>query len=228
MSYNLPKTALAYIRHGRYRSQTMKQKTQGRKLSALVPASFVFSDYDEYAVISYSFTLRFSSWGNNIPSTINIRLNRGQKRLRCRFAAGVQGCQHSLCPIKAVVPAGGLRRDTLVRRSLPAPLHKALRRIRQLVHRLDEDMLRRQDGQHRQDCRNKQQDSDNMGQKIPFGLYRRIHGQHHRHISVASPGFVPDRGHGIQPLCFAVLPAHRCNILTCQQLAFSSLKPSYV
>jgi len=35
----------------------MKQKTQGRELSALVPASFVFSDYDEYAVISYSFTL---------------------------------------------------------------------------------------------------------------------------------------------------------------------------
>lgn len=25
----------------------MKQKTQGRELSALVPASFVFSDYDE-------------------------------------------------------------------------------------------------------------------------------------------------------------------------------------
>ena len=43
----------------------MKQKTQGRVLSALVPASFFFSDYDEYAVISYSFTLRFSSWGNN-------------------------------------------------------------------------------------------------------------------------------------------------------------------
>ena len=42
----------------------MKQKTQG-VLIALVPASFVFSDYDEYAVISYSFTLRFSSWGNN-------------------------------------------------------------------------------------------------------------------------------------------------------------------
>ena len=42
----------------------MKQKAQGRELSALVPASFVFSDYDEYAVISYSFTLRFSSWGN--------------------------------------------------------------------------------------------------------------------------------------------------------------------
>lgn len=41
----------------------MKQKTQGRVLIALVPASFVFSDYDEYAVISYSFTLRFSSWG---------------------------------------------------------------------------------------------------------------------------------------------------------------------
>ena len=35
----------------------MKQKTQGRELSTLVPASFVFSDYDEYAVISYSFTL---------------------------------------------------------------------------------------------------------------------------------------------------------------------------
>ena len=94
----------------------------------------------------------------------------------------------------------------------------ALRRIRQLVHRLDEDMLRRQDGQHRQGCRNKQQDADNMGQKIPFGLYRRIHGQHHRHISVASPGLVPDRDHGIQPLCFAVLLAHRCNILPCQQL----------
>ena len=43
----------------------MKQKTQGRVLIALVPESFVFSDYDEYAVISYSFTLRFSSWGNN-------------------------------------------------------------------------------------------------------------------------------------------------------------------
>ena len=57
-----------------------------------------------------------------------------------------------------------------------------------------------------------------MGQKIPFGLYRLIHGQHHRHISVASPGLVPDRGHGIQPLCFAVLLAHRCNILSCQQL----------
>lgn len=94
----------------------------------------------------------------------------------------------------------------------------ALRRIRQLVHRLDEDMLRRQDGQHRQGCRNKQQDADNMGQKIPFGLYRRIHGQHHRHISVASPGLVPDRDHGIQPLCFAVLLAYRCNILPCQQL----------
>ena len=38
----------------------MKQKTQGRELSALVPASFFFSDY----VVSYSFTLRFSSWGN--------------------------------------------------------------------------------------------------------------------------------------------------------------------
>lgn len=37
----------------------MKQKTQGRELSALVPASFVFSDYDEYAVISYSFTLTY-------------------------------------------------------------------------------------------------------------------------------------------------------------------------
>ena len=34
----------------------MKQKTQGRELSTLVPASFFFSDYDEYAVISYSFT----------------------------------------------------------------------------------------------------------------------------------------------------------------------------
>lgn len=42
----------------------MKQKTQGRVLIALVPAPFFFSDYDEYAVISYSFTLRFSSWGN--------------------------------------------------------------------------------------------------------------------------------------------------------------------
>ena len=42
----------------------MKQKTQGRKLSTLVPASFFFSDYDEYAVISDSFTVRFSSWGN--------------------------------------------------------------------------------------------------------------------------------------------------------------------
>lgn len=42
----------------------MKQKTQGRVLIALVPAAFVFSDYDEYAVISYSFTLHFSSWGN--------------------------------------------------------------------------------------------------------------------------------------------------------------------
>ena len=31
----------------------MKQKTQRRELSALVPASFVFSDYDEYAVVSY-------------------------------------------------------------------------------------------------------------------------------------------------------------------------------
>ena len=65
LSYNLPETTLAYIQHGLYRSQTMKQKTQGRELSTLVPASFVFSDYDEYAVISYSFTLRFSSWGNN-------------------------------------------------------------------------------------------------------------------------------------------------------------------
>lgn len=37
----------------------MKQKTQGRELSALVPASFFFSDYDEYAVVSYSFALRF-------------------------------------------------------------------------------------------------------------------------------------------------------------------------
>ena len=42
----------------------MKQEPQVRVLIALVPASFVFSDYDEYAVISYSFTLRFSSWGN--------------------------------------------------------------------------------------------------------------------------------------------------------------------
>ena len=32
----------------------MKQKTQGRELSTLVPAVFIFSDYDEYAVISYS------------------------------------------------------------------------------------------------------------------------------------------------------------------------------
>ena len=64
MSYHLPETTLAYIQHRLYRSQTTKQKTQGRELSALVPASFVFSDYDEYAVISYSFTLRFSSWGN--------------------------------------------------------------------------------------------------------------------------------------------------------------------
>lgn len=45
----------------------MKQKTQGRELSALVPASFVFSDYDEYAVISYSFTLRIL--GQYIPNT---------------------------------------------------------------------------------------------------------------------------------------------------------------
>ena len=44
----------------------MKQKTQGRELSALVPASFVFSDYDEYAVISYSFALRIL--GQYIPS----------------------------------------------------------------------------------------------------------------------------------------------------------------
>ena len=29
----------------------MKQKTQGRELSALVPASFVFSDYDEGRLI---------------------------------------------------------------------------------------------------------------------------------------------------------------------------------
>ena len=56
LSYNLLKTTLAYIQHRLYRSQTMKQKTQGRELSTLVPASFFFSDYDEYAVISYSFT----------------------------------------------------------------------------------------------------------------------------------------------------------------------------
>lgn len=49
----------------------MKQKTQGRELSALVPASFVFSDYDEYAAVSYSFALRFLV--QYIPSTMNSR-----------------------------------------------------------------------------------------------------------------------------------------------------------
>ena len=44
----------------------MKQKTQGRELSALVPASFDFSDYDEYAAVSYSFALRIL--GQYIPS----------------------------------------------------------------------------------------------------------------------------------------------------------------
>lgn len=34
----------------------MKQKPQVRVLIALVPAAFVFSDYDEYAAVSYSFT----------------------------------------------------------------------------------------------------------------------------------------------------------------------------
>ena len=71
MSYNLPETTLAYIQHRLYRSQTMKQKTQGRELSALVPASFFFSDYDEYAVVSYSFALRFLV--QYIPSTMNSR-----------------------------------------------------------------------------------------------------------------------------------------------------------
>ena len=56
LSYYSPETTLAYIQHGLYRSQTVKQKTQERELSALVPASFVFSDYDEYAAVSYSFT----------------------------------------------------------------------------------------------------------------------------------------------------------------------------
>lgn len=56
MLCNLPKTTLAYIRHELYRSQTMKQKPQVRVLIALVPAAFVFSDYDEYAAVSYSFT----------------------------------------------------------------------------------------------------------------------------------------------------------------------------
>ena len=45
----------------------MKQKTQGRVLIALVPASFVISDYDEYAAVSYSFALRIL--GQYIPST---------------------------------------------------------------------------------------------------------------------------------------------------------------
>ena len=44
----------------------MKQKTQGRELSALVPAAFVFSDYDEHAAVSYSFALRIL--GQYIPS----------------------------------------------------------------------------------------------------------------------------------------------------------------
>lgn len=44
----------------------MKQKTQGRVLIALVPAAFVFSDYDEYAAVSYSFALRIL--GQYIPS----------------------------------------------------------------------------------------------------------------------------------------------------------------
>ena len=47
----------------------MKQKTQGRELSTLVPASFVFSDYDEYAAVYYSFALRIL--GQYIPSTMN-------------------------------------------------------------------------------------------------------------------------------------------------------------
>ena len=34
----------------------MKQETQVRVLIALVPASFAFSDYDEYEAVSYSFT----------------------------------------------------------------------------------------------------------------------------------------------------------------------------
>ena len=51
LSYYLPETTLAYIQHRLYRSQTMKQKTQGRVLIALVPASFVFSDYDEGRLI---------------------------------------------------------------------------------------------------------------------------------------------------------------------------------
>lgn len=49
----------------------MKQKPQVRVLIALVPAAFVFSDYDEYAVISYSFALRIL--GQYIPSTMNSR-----------------------------------------------------------------------------------------------------------------------------------------------------------
>ena len=58
MSYHLPETTLAYIQHRLYRSQTMKQEPQVRVLIALVPAAFVFSDYDEYAAVSYSFALR--------------------------------------------------------------------------------------------------------------------------------------------------------------------------
>ena len=62
MLCNLPKTTLAYIRHELYRSQTMKQKPQVRVLIALVPAAFVFSDYDEYAAVSYSFTRVVPIW----------------------------------------------------------------------------------------------------------------------------------------------------------------------
>lgn len=44
----------------------MKQKPQVRVLIALVPAAFVFSDYDEYAAVSYSFAWRIL--GQYIPS----------------------------------------------------------------------------------------------------------------------------------------------------------------
>ena len=47
----------------------MKQKPQVRVLIALVPASFVFSDYDEYAAASYRFALRIL--GQYIPSIMN-------------------------------------------------------------------------------------------------------------------------------------------------------------
>ena len=77
----------------------MKQKTQGRVLIALVPASFVFSDYDEYAVISYSFTLRFSSWGRHTSvSSLGIVLfiaflppnAKGRQHTLSVFRSGVQ------------------------------------------------------------------------------------------------------------------------------------------